>query len=487
MDRITNATSSTATTNTSSPAPLFNPSQMHPDLRNYLVRLDSWKVTEANGQLVVNTILQWLNKGNVDDVLNLSELGMHSLPPLPGNLKCLKADKNHLTQIPENHLPVTLEALDVHCNQLTSLPDSLPIAQLKLLNAAKNKLNALPFAALNLDPACKVFFAGNNLSSDMLFGQFGPEQNHVGMRRRSTAGEFLANQAEAVKTLATAVAAWMPADHRGVRFCTQDVQGMTSFADFLNQMQVAPFVRDEKLVDATVQAINKISADPDLCKTVFEHTKQARDQCYFQLAFLHHQIQRCIIISDIENGQYNGRLSDLVGFTRQRLRSEAIFRVGSLWLRQEFWNSKTQLNAIWGELALSLNSTIKLDIDIKLTRDRDRISSFNVIHLAYVIPNLIKHLENMEFPAYFCDRKSRFAHLLKIVDPQIGEIMDNELDANGNHLHGTELTKLHIEQINQYFARMGKPDLLGQVWPAIENLPPEVYSLVKLIKFDRKD
>jgi Leucine-rich repeat (LRR) protein len=204
MDRVTTSTSST-TNSTSIPAASNNTSAVHPDRSKYLAALDNWTVTEANGIRVAEKIKQWLNDGKADAVLNLSELDLHSLPPLPGNLKRLKADKNHLINIPENYLPVSLEALDVHGNQLTSLPASLPIAHLKLLNVSGNNLGSLPSAAFMLDPTCKVFFVGNNLDSALLTGHFGPEQHQNGMRQISTAAEFLVRQAEAVATLTTAL------------------------------------------------------------------------------------------------------------------------------------------------------------------------------------------------------------------------------------------------------------------------------------------
>jgi hypothetical protein len=72
--------------------------------------------------------------------LNLSCLGLTSLPELPQGLTELDAGSNQLTSLPE--LPQALTHLSVYGNRLTSLPE-LPQC-LKMLSAHSNQLTSLP-------------------------------------------------------------------------------------------------------------------------------------------------------------------------------------------------------------------------------------------------------------------------------------------------------------------------------------------------------
>lgn len=468
MDRITPSVSST-TNGTSSPVASNHIPTTYPDKNRYLAALASWVGTEANGKAAADKIERWLDKGDVNAVLNLSQLGIHNLPPLPGNLQRLKADRNQLTAIPENHLPATLTALDVHGNQLASLPESLPIAHLRLLNAAGNNLTGLPLAAFVLDPACKVFFTGNNLDSALLAKHFGPEQNRDGMRQASTASNFLAAQAEAVKRLANAISAWMPPADLDLQLFSQDVPGMTSFASFLNQMKMAPYVKDAELIDAVTHVIKKMSADPALCKYIFEITMATDIQSHYHLPYLFFNIRQSVIHADIQHGRYSGKIAQFVEVIRQQFRADAILKWGTSRLVPSQGELLKRQTAVWGEIATFISPFIQLDLKIEPIDNTNKDLAFDIIELTQIIPQQVKDWENKEFPTYFSDRNSAFASRLKQVDPQLGKIMDNDIDENGNKLDGDELKKFHARQMSNYFKSIGQENVLEQVWPSIDN------------------
>lgn len=90
--------------------------------------------------------------------LDLIELGLTSLPPLPDILTDLFCDNNQLTTLP--HLPSKLVFLSCRNNQLTSLPD-LPDS-LTELYCINNKLTSLP----SLPSTLKIIYfnEGNNIT-----------------------------------------------------------------------------------------------------------------------------------------------------------------------------------------------------------------------------------------------------------------------------------------------------------------------------------
>lgn len=77
-----------------------------------------------------------------DWTINVSDLKLSTLPPLPADLKGLVSRRNRLNRLPEN-LPQDLQRLDVIGNQLSSLPKNLPQG-LRSLNANANELSTLP-------------------------------------------------------------------------------------------------------------------------------------------------------------------------------------------------------------------------------------------------------------------------------------------------------------------------------------------------------
>ena len=86
--------------------------------------------------------------------LNLSKLGLTSLPPLPATLRFLDCYYNQLTSL--RSLPATLEMLDCSGNQLTSLPP-LP-ATLRVLDCYNNQLTSLRSLPVTLQ---RLFCWGN--------------------------------------------------------------------------------------------------------------------------------------------------------------------------------------------------------------------------------------------------------------------------------------------------------------------------------------
>lgn len=76
----------------------------------------------------------------VNGRLDLTNLGLSELPPLPDGLTELRCCHNQLTFLPE--LPSSLQTLYCSCNQLTSIP-SLP-SSLETFTCLINQLTTLP-------------------------------------------------------------------------------------------------------------------------------------------------------------------------------------------------------------------------------------------------------------------------------------------------------------------------------------------------------
>jgi len=85
-------------------------------------------------------IVEWIQRGDIEDELYLSNLGLTSLPQLPNNLQILNCGYNQLTNLP--NLPNNLKILKCNNNDLTRLPDLSNTLQ--ELFCGSNKLTRLP-------------------------------------------------------------------------------------------------------------------------------------------------------------------------------------------------------------------------------------------------------------------------------------------------------------------------------------------------------
>lgn len=85
----------------------------------------------------------WLNADRPNDPLDLSMLGLTSLPnKWPDSLQRLRVEYNELTYLPEK-FPTSLQELDASNNKLRRLPEKLPTS-LQKLSVTDNQLRSLP-------------------------------------------------------------------------------------------------------------------------------------------------------------------------------------------------------------------------------------------------------------------------------------------------------------------------------------------------------
>lgn len=99
-------------------------------------------IERRNVEIAVTRIHAWLTKGNPFERLDLSELGLRTVPPLPDGLTYLDLSMNAIAGLPAKW-PDTLCSLTLAVNQLTSLATRFP-ESLEHLDASFNLLRDLP-------------------------------------------------------------------------------------------------------------------------------------------------------------------------------------------------------------------------------------------------------------------------------------------------------------------------------------------------------
>ncbi|WP_152065236.1 T3SS effector E3 ubiquitin-protein ligase IpaHd, partial [Escherichia coli] len=114
---------------------------------NYLTHWTEWKnnrIQEEQRDIAFQRLVSCLQ--NQETNLDLSELGLTTLPEIPPGIKSINISKNNLSLI--SPLPASLTQLNVSYNRLIELP-ALPQG-LKLLNASHNQLITLPTLPISL-------------------------------------------------------------------------------------------------------------------------------------------------------------------------------------------------------------------------------------------------------------------------------------------------------------------------------------------------
>jgi hypothetical protein len=478
-----NSSSSASYANFSSSAGLTGRADIaahQPDATGYLARLETWAASEENGAKAIAVIKSWLAKGSNTTILNLSELGLQSLPPLPQGLEKLMAHHNRLSSVPENQLPASLKAIDIHNNQITALPEALPITNLRLLNAANNQIQSLSGGALILHPDCKVYLRGNAIDESVLCKLYGPELNATGMRQYSSSSQA-PRQADAgretaakVRTLAdTLPMAELPQGF-SIEELASKLPDVDAFCVLLKHLRDTASFQDPTFRQLLAQVTTQIVSDPELgakaCSLAQElkHPLDMKSLQRYQVAYIFHKLRLHAIDREIVNGGFAGRSADVVRHLRRKFRAQAVETETSGYLWPDLRGQQGYRNQITGSVMVKMSAAMDLAVDMTHVNDAKEFCDPEPLR-TLSISSAVKNQEIREFTSYLAAHDSPAAILLKHANPQIAAIMNRVTDADGNLISGDALTAMHLQDLKDYFVANGIPDPTLPVWKQNNN------------------
>lgn len=197
-----------------------------------------------------------------DGILDLTDLGFTTLPPLPENLVELRVDRNHLTSLPS--LPPSLKVLICSRNRLTSLPPLPP--SLRVLSCQANRITSLPELPSTLQVLRCTF---NHLTS---------------LPPLPTTLRILDCVANRIQWLP-----WLP-DHLRVLYCNENpLEALPELPRDLGYLMCdMPYGEQVELVDTTPEEIHRINTE--MWKWTEKMEQQSKARCMARCAIYKEQI-----------------------------------------------------------------------------------------------------------------------------------------------------------------------------------------------------
>ena len=342
----------------------------------YFAGWDAWAqaggASGGNRWEAVDRMKAWLDANEPEKVLDLSSLELTSLPEslpaslqrlfvnrnqltslqesLPASLKVLNAADNQLTSLPES-LPASLEELIVSRNQLTSLPESLP-ALLEQLYAADNQLTRLPESLPALLQRLAV--ADNRLTSlpeHILTTLTGncfvsldnnplPDRVRNNLEEATTAAGYngptfsfsmaAASETAPARPLEHAVSTWYGEDKETVNAtwsALPNEEGAKAFSKFLDRLGGTVNSGNPQFRQSVVAWLSHLADHPQLREDTFQLALGATVSCEDRVSLTFNNMKKARLNADVENGDYNERLPDLISLARGMFRLDKLEKI----------------------------------------------------------------------------------------------------------------------------------------------------------------
>lgn len=368
--------------------------------------MDAWAAaggtTNGDRTEAVSRIKTWLDNDDPErQALDLSGLGLTSLPDLPDSVQILNVYDNRLSSLPENlpsslrilsasnnlltslpeSLPARLHTLDVSRNLLSGLPENLP-ASLRVLNVSHNLLSSLPErlpalqtlqASSNLltslpntiitrfSSSCLITIT-NNLLSERVRANLRAAMNVEGYNgphiRFSTPGT--ADKTPA-RPLVEAVPAWYEQDEQEEVKATwqalQSEDGASAFSKFLDRLSQTVSYSVPEFKEGVCEELSQMAARPELRAKCFLASFGATETCEDAVSYTRNTMTQLRLLQDILDGMYDEWLAELLPVLRSS------FRVDRL---REIAERKVKSLAFIDEVEVHLAYQVKLREALKL-------------------------------------------------------------------------------------------------------------------------
>lgn len=369
--------------------------------------------------------------------LNIADCELTELPTLPNTLTELYADSNQLRTLPET-LPISLLRLSVTSNQLTQLPETLPTSlsllmvlgnrltalpenlpgSLRCISAEYNQLSQLPDLA-RLPQNCEILLEGNPLSTSTLQVLQHLRTNPYYQGPRINCSE-LDNLPPA--SLSNIVATWLPPEQQnrlaGDWANIETEANSAAFSVFLHRLATTQNANNIPEFKQQIAAwLLQLADSPTLREQTFLIAQEASATCEDRITLTYNDMQKAVMLHEVEKGQYDTQLPELMARGREMFRLEQLENIA----REKVKILKTLNVHSVDDIEVYLAYQVKLRESLELFSVSKEMRFFGVSHVTeddlLSAEKRVKTTENHDFPRWL-SQWSPWKSVVQRIDPE---------------------------------------------------------------------
>ncbi len=426
---------------------------------------------------------------------NLESLGMANcrlteLPTLPNSLEKLEVDNNQLHTLPDT-LPALLSSLLVSSNRLTALPENLP-GSLRDIYAKDNRLSQLPDLA-HLPQNCSIRLDGNPFSTSTL-----QALQHLYINLDYQGPRISCRELDNLPpvSLRNIVATWVPPEQQ--KSLAEDwakIEKETNSGDFnvfLCRLATTQNVKNIPEFKQQIAAwLLQLAGSFTLREQTFLIAQEASATCEDRITLTHNDMQKAVMLHEVEKGKYDEKLPELIARGREMFRLEQLENIA----REKVKTLKTLNVHSVDDIEVYLAYQVKLRGSLELSSVNKEMRFFGVSDVTtddlLSAETRVKTAENQDFPRWLSQwspwksvvqriEPERYAaavekqyHALENIYPDklAAELAANGMtgDVDANRIVGKRINDEIMEEIDmalthEVLSAKGASSLLDNLW-----------------------
>ncbi|CNM12533.1 NEL-type E3 ubiquitin ligase domain-containing protein [Yersinia pseudotuberculosis] len=443
--------------------------------------------------------------------LNIADCELTELPTLPNTLTELYADFNQLRTLPDT-LPTSLLKLSVTSNQFTQLPETLP-ASLSFLMVLGNSLTALPenlpsslscigaeynqFSQLpdlaRLPQNCELLLEGNPLSASTLLAL-----QHLRTNPYYQGPQIICRELDDLPpaSLSNIVAIWLVPEQQntlaGDWANIETEANSAAFSVFLHRLATTKNTENIPEFKQQIAAwLLQLAGSPTLREQTFLIAQEASATCEDRITLTYNDMQKAVMLHEVEKGQYDTQLPELMARGREMFRLEQLENIA----REKVKILKTLNVHSVDDIEVYLAYQVKLRESLELFSVSKEMRFFGVSHVTtddlLSAEARVKTAENHDFPRWLSQwspwksvgqriEPERYAaavekqyHALENIYPDklAAELaangMTGDVDANrivGKRINDELMGEIDIALTLEVLSAKGASSLLDNLW-----------------------
>ncbi len=372
--------------------------------------------------------------------LYITGCGFTTLGSLPPNLQELRAHHNQINTLPDTW-PASLLVLDLCQNALTQFPQNLPEGMKDLLLSYNRQLqqgtSSLPSSLKHLYIARCGFTELSEaitrlpLTCQINMGQWEPEYTRLVpvytrtlLRAREVrlAQEAQQERPSPISKLSDVIATWLPAEQQdklaGNWATIEQEDNAPAFSAFLSRLAdtVSAKENPEFILQVAIW-LAQLAGSPTLREQTFLIAQEASATCEDRITLTHNDMQKAVMLHEVEKGKYDEKLPELIARGREMFRLEQLENIA----REKVKTLKTLNVHSVDDIEVYLAYQVKLRGSLELSSVNKEMRFFGVSDVTtddlLSAETRVKTAENQDFPRWL-SQWSPWKSVVQRIEPE---------------------------------------------------------------------